>query len=364
MGTSANPIGRAAIFGALIISVLMGFYYFLANGDGQIAFGLIVIVWSIAGFMYLIFARMNTVQRTGYMSLLFMILVAIMLPFLFLSQATLANSRDAQQYTKTLHYAAGLYTTYCSACHGLLGQGIGAPQLNNSLQQKLPGNPVLDTFTPTDINRFITAGIVDSAAPKTYLMPQWGQDYGGPLNVDDVNALTLLITSGSPSLLKKNPAPSNITTNGFDFVPSFLINSTITPSPANSFQLYNEELAALNAPQGVPADFTAVKTLTIPILDTPTSATSLYGFLVTDPKTQQPNNLVEVKIGTVITWDNKSSALHSVTSGAPGTGDANTWPTFDVAVGKQGTLTFNKAGTFYYYCKYHTSMIGEIVVVP
>lgn len=359
MGTSANPIGRVAIFVALGITALMIVYYAAFGGDGRVAFGISMIVAITAAFVYLIYARMNVVQRTGTMSLLFMVLVAIMLPFFFLAQTKVNSDRTVSQYNQQLHYAAGLYTTYCSACHGLLGQGLGAPQLNNGLQQRQGGNPTLDQFTATDINRIITAGIVDASKPTVYLMPQWGQDYGGPLNADDVNALTALVMSSDTTLRKKAAPPLSI--NGFDFVPLYLATD---PKLPNSRQNYQNQLAALNAPQGQPADFTNVKTLTIPILDTPTSPVSLYGFLVTDPKTQQPNNLVQVKVGTTITWDNKSSALHSVTSGNPTTGDANVWPSADVAIGKQFTLTFNKAGTFFYYCKYHPTMIGEIVVVP
>jgi mono/diheme cytochrome c family protein len=369
MGTSANPIGRIAIVSAIFVVAVMVVYYVFKPDQGQIAFGISLVAVVVAAFIYLVYARMNTVQRTGYMSLLFMILVAIMLPFFFLAQAKVNADRTQAQYLKTLAYGASLYTTYCATCHGLLGQGIGAPQLNNSLQYVAPGvsgadqlkNPGLEQLTQDDITRIITGGITDpTKGPTTYLMPQWGEQYGGPMNADDINALMLLITSGSPTLLQKYAQPTNL--NGFTFVQNYLVNSPTLP---NSYQNYQAQLAALSQPQGAPADFTTSKAVTIPVIDTPSSATSLYGFLVTDPVTGKPNNIVQIKVGTTVTWDNKSSALHSVTSGNSTTGDAHTWVSDDaLAVGSTYQVTFTKTGTFPYYCKYHNGMVGVIIVVP
>ena len=71
---------------------------------------------------------------------------------------------------------------------------------------------------------------------------------------------------------------------------------------------------------------------------------------------------LEVKVGTKVTWSNKDSSLHTVTSGTPSAKDGK----FDGEVQPStGTFafTFAQAGTFAYFCQRHpTSMTGTIVV--
>jgi len=68
-----------------------------------------------------------------------------------------------------------------------------------------------------------------------------------------------------------------------------------------------------------------------------------------------------VKAGTKVTWNNGDDATHEPASGT----DAAPTTVFDVTLeGKDtsGSFTFDKAGTYDYYCKIHTSMKGQIVV--
>jgi plastocyanin len=68
-----------------------------------------------------------------------------------------------------------------------------------------------------------------------------------------------------------------------------------------------------------------------------------------------------VKAGTKVTWANGDDATHEPASGT----EASPTTVFDVPLegkGTTGSFTFDKAGTYAYYCKIHTSMTGEIVV--
>lgn len=68
-----------------------------------------------------------------------------------------------------------------------------------------------------------------------------------------------------------------------------------------------------------------------------------------------------VTAGTTVTWTNKDSYNHTVTSGAPGTPDGK----FDSGnIGANGTFSFkfDTKGTYAYYCKIHSMMIGTIIV--
>lgn len=356
MGTSANPVGRWVLLGALIITALMIAYYAVSK-NGQVAFGISIVALATAAFVYLFYARMNTVQRTGWMSMLFLILVAVMLPFFYLAQNQVANTRTHAQYDNQLRYAAGLFTTYCATCHGLLGQGIAGPQLNNALQYQPNGNPGIAQLQPSNINAIITAGILNSSdtSLKNYYMPAWSQSYGGPLNDDDINALTALVVSGTPALQTKVGVPDN--TNGFDFVPNYLT----TPALQSAYQ---SQLQALKNPTGPTADLTSEKAVTVPIINTPTNPASAYGFIYTD-KQGKTYTSIQIKVGTTVTWTNNSSVLHTIVQGTPSAPETS--PIFGapngVNVGVSYSYTFTKAGTYPYYCSVHPSMLAQIIVV-
>jgi plastocyanin len=62
-----------------------------------------------------------------------------------------------------------------------------------------------------------------------------------------------------------------------------------------------------------------------------------------------------VKVGTAVTWTNKDSATHTVTS------DSGVFDSGNVAVNATYSYTFTKAGTYAYHCSIHTSMKGTVI---
>lgn len=89
------------------------------------------------------------------------------------------------------------------------------------------------------------------------------------------------------------------------------------------------------------------------------------------PTSQQPENKVEantitienfsfnpgtltIKQGTKITWTNKDSAPHKIKS--------ETFNSLDLNQGDKFEFTFDKKGSFDYFCSIHPSMSGKIVV--
>jgi mono/diheme cytochrome c family protein len=358
MGSLSNRIGGYALLVAATLSVVMLLYFELGHGDGQIAFGISAVGWATAAFIFLVYSRMNTVQRTGTMALIFVLLVAFMLPFFFLAQAKVNTDRTNAQYEKQLSYGAGLYATYCASCHGLLGQGLGAPQLNNGLPGRDPTQAILG-WTPQDIQRIIAGGIVNNQNPTQYLMPQWSQAYGGSLNDDDINSLVALIMSSNEKTRSKVSAPTG--TNGFIYVFGHLTAAQQSD--------YNKQQAALNGPKDPPIDLTAQKNVTVPILDTPSDPSSIYKFLYSDPASSDPliktgSTVIKIKVGTTVTWDNKSSAIHSVSPGAPNAETTDFKGTPQLAPGASYSTTFDKAGTFPYFCVFHPTMLAQVQVVP
>ncbi len=65
---------------------------------------------------------------------------------------------------------------------------------------------------------------------------------------------------------------------------------------------------------------------------------------------------VTIPVGTTVTWVNRTSVIHTVTS-RTGAFDSG-----DVPPGREFKYTFTQAGTYDYYCRYHAAMSGRIVV--
>jgi len=71
-----------------------------------------------------------------------------------------------------------------------------------------------------------------------------------------------------------------------------------------------------------------------------------------------PANLT-VKVGKTVTWVNKDTVTHTVTSDGSSLFDSGFMPT-----GATFQFTFTMAGTYPYYCTVHPFMKGTIVVTP
>jgi plastocyanin len=95
----------------------------------------------------------------------------------------------------------------------------------------------------------------------------------------------------------------------------------------------------LLASAGVPADVTIV----------------LGASSTSNPNFYSPSNFT-AKVGQTVTWSNRDSAIHTVTSttGLFGSGD--------LAGGGTYSFTFTQPGIFHYYCTIHPWMKGTIVV--
>ena len=68
--------------------------------------------------------------------------------------------------------------------------------------------------------------------------------------------------------------------------------------------------------------------------------------------------VVIIGVNNTLTFDNKDTATHTVTA----TDDS--FNSGDIKAGESWTYTFSTAGTFDYYCIYHSWMKGTVVVLP
>lgn len=72
---------------------------------------------------------------------------------------------------------------------------------------------------------------------------------------------------------------------------------------------------------------------------------------------------IEIEEGQTVTWYNGDSISHTVTSGQDGDSDEGSLFDSDAIIPYQSySLTFNDSGEFDYYCIYHPTMVGEVIV--
>jgi nitrite reductase (NO-forming) len=101
---------------------------------------------------------------------------------------------------------------------------------------------------------------------------------------------------------------------------------------------------------------------------TPTTPTTTTHISMV-PGSSNPNNKVfydptsaKVKTSTTITWTNDDTLPHTVTSGNADTGPSGEFDSGIVMGGSSFTHTFDKAGSFDYFCALHPYMTGQVIV--
>jgi plastocyanin/mono/diheme cytochrome c family protein len=318
-------VGLAIIFAALGLTGVLPM---------QIGLGLGVVVLSAASLTYIFFSRANAVTRTGYGSLLMILAVALIIPILTVNQQQQQVSAADQLYLSNLQTSAALYAQYCSLCHGLLGQGLSGPQLND--------NPDVNKLSDQDINRIISAGIPgDPTKPAQLAMPAWLDAYGGSLTEEDIAGLVAFIRSSDPAYRKANGLAD---INGFNLIPATLTN------PTQIAEYQQEKKSGSRPPLSQFTDDTAKTQVTVPIVDSTEIPGTNWSF--------SPRYII-IKAGTTVTWNNVSNQFHTVVPTNKGA-----FPDSGVLPAGTGTytVTFSKAGDYPYFCSIHPAMTAWIIV--
>lgn len=79
-------------------------------------------------------------------------------------------------------------------------------------------------------------------------------------------------------------------------------------------------------------------------------------------------NLIEFKVGDILSWRNDDSSPHTVTSSSSSSSSSgnNNITTFDSGVlmrGETFSFTFDMEGKYPYFCTLHPNMVGTVVVI-
>jgi len=102
---------------------------------------------------------------------------------------------------------------------------------------------------------------------------------------------------------------------------------------------------------GAPQMLPGAMVPTVPVRPMPMTAATVGA---ADDRFEPPT--LTVAPGTTVKWTNTGKHPHTVT-------DRNgTFDSGDIAPGGTYSVTFQKAGTYHYYCKHHKGMEGTIVV--
>jgi len=72
--------------------------------------------------------------------------------------------------------------------------------------------------------------------------------------------------------------------------------------------------------------------------------------------------VVDVAIGTTISWDNADNTVHTVTSGEPPASADGIFDSEMMAAGDSFNFTFTETGSYNYYCSFHPWMVGTVNV--
>jgi mono/diheme cytochrome c family protein/plastocyanin len=335
----------------------------------QAAVGIVVALVAVGALLYVFYSRTNAVEKTGYGALIMLSIISLMIPVFWIMESNGQAIAKTQQHDTDVQRGAALFAQYCYQCHGINGQGATGPKLN--------GNTAVNALTDADILRIISGGIYDPANPGgTPLMPAWSDQYGGPLTQDQIQYLFALVRSADPAYLTTNGYPTGSGTNGFSQVPNEL--------KITNLGAYQTAVAQATKGTGIASytvvDMTKQKSITIDIIDSPTGALCQPAcYAVADPKNPgqeiiSPN--VKVKVGTTITWVNKSKTPHTVTS-IVGENGAAPVPAkvFDSGIGsilnagksytytvKADAFTFNSNHIVVYYCQVHPIMVAALTI--
>ncbi len=331
--------------------------------------GIIVALVATSGLLYMFYARSNAVEKAGSGALIMLAVVSLMIPVFWILEGNNQASAKTLQHSLAVQRGMGLYAQYCiEGCYTIKDNKVLNPKYNGYTIDDL------NKMTDDDLHRVIQGGVYNRTAPvpvnKNAVV--FGQDYNGPLSADDVEYMFQFLRSADPEYLKKQHFDVSPSANGFTKLVDFLQNGA-NGNPGNP-AAYATAVALGKAGQfGVPVNMTSMKAVTINIENTAPGQ-------VCNPSCYTPINF-KVKVGTTITWVNKSSVGHTVSaiygdgSQAPKVAeqifDSSKGTSNLVQTGQSFTYTvtkaaydFNTSHAVVYYCKIHPNMLAEITIVP
>jgi glucose/arabinose dehydrogenase/plastocyanin len=177
-------------------------------------------------------------------------------------------------------------------------------------------------------------------APREAIPLIFGQGFGGITDLEVGPDGYLYVLSYHGDLFRVKPK-SDIPQDDKSLQPSTTTAPLANPTPTSESEDGNPEAPTATGTAAVTARIVGIE-----------------GDQSYDP------NPIEIEAGQTVTWLNGDAISHTVTSGSgsDSNGDEELFDSKAILAGGSYSKTFDDPGTYDYYCFYHPSMVGEIVV--
>jgi nitrite reductase (NO-forming) len=191
-----------------------------------------------------------------------------------------------------------------------------------------------------------------------------------PTNASSSSALTETVSmfDWQYELQKRLQKPQVINYSQQEFKEEEQQQQNVTTTESEEIQQRGEDIS-LSKDSSLATNITDTNNTEVTMLmdnDTSTTPTTHISMV---PGSSNPNNKVfydptsvKVKTSTTLTWTNDDTLPHTVTSGNADTGPSGEFDSGIVMGAGSFTHTFDKAGTFDYYCALHPYMRGQVIV--
>jgi plastocyanin len=330
----------------------------MVNLGPQTAIGLIVLIIVIGGLLYIVHSKTNAVEKTGFGSVIMLAIVALMIPALWIAEGGNQASATAAQNELAIQSGMQVYGEQCTPnCFGIVTSASGKDSVVNATWDGYPMSHFW-AMTDNDLDVAVASGNYNSQAinqPADLSSVPRSDEFGGVLSSSQVDYVMAFIRSTDPT---------NKGTNGLDLLPAYL--------QLNDPTIYASAVTLGKEGQfGAATDLTKQTAVTLEIVNPGTNGVKC--------QSQQgcftPIN-VTVKVGTKITWINKSSLAHTIVAVA-GTDISAPKPasqifesasqipsggTFSYTV-TEAAYNFNPTHNVLYYCSIHPDMVAQLNIV-
>jgi plastocyanin len=330
----------------------------MANLGPQTAIGLIVLIIVIGGLLYIVNSKTNAVEKTGLGSVIMLAIVALIIPVLWIAEGGNQASATASQNSLAIERGMEVYSNACAdQCYAIVTDKNGKDSVTNALWDGYPMSHFW-SMTDDDLRVAVASGNYNPQAiyqPANLNSVPRSDEYGGAISSSQIDYLMAFIRS-------TNPATKG--TNGLTLLPSYLqLNSATTYAAAVTLGKEGQFGAA--------TDLSKQKAVTLQIVNPGTDGVKC--------QSQQgcftPIN-VTVKVGTKITWINKSSLAHTVVA-VQGTDISKPQPASQIFESKtqipsggtfsytvtEAAYNFNATHNVLYYCSIHPDMVAQLNIV-
>jgi mono/diheme cytochrome c family protein/plastocyanin len=283
---------------------------------------------------------MNTSKQINVMIIL-MFLLLIVLGVYALFDPIREQQAAATQTDLLGQRGAALYVANCRPCHGDVGQGRIGPALNR---------PDLRDPAKLAQNQAFVMDTIECGRVGT-LMPTWGQQFGGPLDDEQVRDLVTLITINPNDAWNRYVRPLSEAANqvATPAAVADLLKGSITGS--------TDSVCGQKVASGTSG----------PPPATPSTPSSSLTETTTDNKFSNTDYTVPANAAVAIAVSNQGNAVHNwhVTDAKDANGNDITTGDSGILSGQSVNLTFNitQPGTYHFQCDFHpTEMLGTLFV--